>query len=602
MLSYREDVIIFGASRLGEIAFNILKDKYNIEYFSDNDKNKWGKYYYDIAIISPQELGKHTNKKIIIASMYYSEISIQLKDIGFNNIYIFSYVDSNDTTYKKRHSVDKMCDLKIYEDLKLNEDFKNRYIENFSLIYRNECSVDKNSNRKQNRRNKNVLVIAYAFPPVGGSGVQRTLKFVKYLHMFGWKPIVITVGNDFSSFDKDYSLIDEIPNDVKIHRIDHETINSEQLDKETAQQILNLLYGVIDNQYIMREYLSKIQENKCSERHIIFEPDRYISWANNVLRNIENMININEITMVYTTSDPYSTNLVGYYVKKKYKVPWVADFRDEWTNNHYGVEYYKGDKFRLKLHRHMEEKIVNIADKVIAVTPFSSQNYRSIFRLPHDKVVTITNGYDEEDYINIPKKKTKSNKFTIIFYGTLHVGNSFLDNVIFGINHLIEENKVVKDLIEIRIIGRVHLENKNIFNQVDKYSIVNYEKYKPHFECLSEASNGDLLLLPLGQEDRFIPVYPGKIFEYMRLVIPILAISPKGSAIELLLNETQCGENFDYNDLNGIKNYILEHYNRWISGDTSFKVNNEKIEEFERRKLTGKLASIFNGLIKKTEQ
>ena len=150
MQACREDVIIFGASRLGEIALNILSDKYNILYFSDNDKSKWGKKFCSIEVISPEELTRYVNKKLIIASMYYGEISNQLKDLGFNNIYVFSYVDSNDTTYKKRYTIDKICDFKIYKNLNLNEDLKNKYIKNFSLIYNNNYPTVKNTAIRQN--------------------------------------------------------------------------------------------------------------------------------------------------------------------------------------------------------------------------------------------------------------------------------------------------------------------------------------------------------------------------------------------------------------------------------------------------------------------
>lgn len=154
MQSQKEKIVLFGASRLGEIAFNVLKDKYNIVYFSDNDKSKWGSLFCNTKIISPVELIQYRNKKIIIASSYYDEISVQLKNMDLNNIYIFSYPDTNDTTYSKKYFIDKMCDLNIYKGLKTDEGFKNKFIDNFSLIYGNNgfkssgiVSKDKNSKK-----------------------------------------------------------------------------------------------------------------------------------------------------------------------------------------------------------------------------------------------------------------------------------------------------------------------------------------------------------------------------------------------------------------------------------------------------------------------
>lgn len=131
----KEDIILFGASRLGEIAFNVLKDKYNICYFSDNDQSKWDKLFCNIKIIAPEELISFYGTKIIISSLHYDQISIQLKNMGLDNIYIFSYADSNDKTYSKKYFVDKMCDLNIYKNLKLDRDFKKRFVDNFHIIY-----------------------------------------------------------------------------------------------------------------------------------------------------------------------------------------------------------------------------------------------------------------------------------------------------------------------------------------------------------------------------------------------------------------------------------------------------------------------------------
>lgn len=594
----KENIILFGASRLGEIAFNVLKDRCNICYYSDNDKSKWNKLFCGIKIIAPDELVKFSDNKIVIASMYYGEICVQLKNMGLDNIYIFSYVDSNDRTYRKRYSIDKMCDLDIYNNLKIDAEFKKKFLDNFSLIYGKDEENTYSGLEKSHRDKKNVLIIAYYFPPIGGGGVQRTLKYVKYLKEFGWNPIVVTVGEDYCFGEKDFSLLDEIPQDIEVLRINHLYTNTEQLNHEVSQQILNLIYGLVDDQETIKLYVSKIKEDECSRRNRIFEPDIYISWANSVLLDIEKIVDFNKIDLIFTTSSPYSDHIVGYYIKKKYGIRWVVDFRDEWTNHHYANETYCGDAFRVKLHRFMEQKIVDFADRVITVTSISSQNYRDLFNLPYDKVITITNGYDEEDFKQVINDSSKSDKFDILFYGSLYLSNSCLDNVILAINQLIEEKLIDKNSTKIRLIGQIDSDILNLFKKVDKYNIVIHEGYKPHIECINEARKSNLLLLPIGRTEAFIRVYSGKVFEYIRLLIPILSISPKGSLVEELLSETKCGENFEYDDFSGIKSYILKLYNMWLLGKKDFDVNETRVKEFERKRLTEKLSEVFNDLLK----
>lgn len=444
-------------------------------------------------------------------------------------------------------------------------------------------------------------MIAYFFPPIGGSGVQRTLKFVRYLRGHGWNPIVLTVGNSYTPYDNDDTLLNELSQDTEIYRIDQKYINSEQLNYNTAQQILNLVYGLTDDEVLMKQYCDRIKENNCSQRRWILEPDKYIVWVNEVLQNIEKTIDFKKIDLIYTTSGPYSGHIVGYYIKRKYNIPWVADFRDEWFNNQCAKQFYKGDKFKRQLHKSMEQKIVDYADRVIAVTPVSSQNYRDIFNLPYEKVVTITNGYDEEDFEHISREKSRNDKFLLLFYGSLYFGNDYLDRVFMAVNELIKDKRIDKNLIEIKLIGKIDISIQDLFSQLDKYNLIKYEGYKPHLECICEGSKSNILLLPSGPDEGFIPVYLGKIFEYLRFAIPILAIVPKNSAMEQLLKETGSGKNFDHDDIRGIKSYILKYYNEWLRGENSFNPDFEKIKQFERQKLTEKLSKVFDELLSKNK-
>lgn len=582
-----EKVVIFGASRLGEIAYNVLKNKYYIQYFLDNDSKKWGTVFCDKKICSVEELRGNIDVKIIIASVYYSEISIQLKNMGIRDIYIFSYSDMNDKTYKKRYSIDKMADLSIFNNIYIDNELKNKL--------KSDCEPICSTYKKKFNKKKNVLIIAYFFPPIGGSGVQRTLKFVKYLKKFNWNPIVITVGSDFQQYDLDYSLLEELPNDVKIIRFDHFKFCSEQLNNIEAQEIFNIIYGLIGDESLADEFLNSIKKNECSNRSFILEPDIYIGWVNDVLRNIDNYVDLNNIDAILTTSGPYSDHIIGYYLKKKYKnIKWVADFRDEWTNNPYSTEDKKSLKYRLE--NMMESNIIKTADKIIQVTPISEKNCRENFNIPERKVTTITNGYDESDFNNIIINSNNKN-FTVTYAGTVYY-NRFPEGFIKSFNELIDENLIKKEDIKINFYGIYDWRITEKISNLDKYNIITCYDYVSHEECLRINCNSNLLFLPVGKEEKFKGVYTGKVFEYIKCGVPILALSPKESIVEDIIKRTNTGMNFEYDDIEGMKKYILEKYRQWQNKDIILNANLQEIKKYDRIILTQKLAEVFDNLMK----
>ena len=256
---------------------------------------------------------------------------------------------------------------------------------------------------------RKVLVIAYYFPPLGWSGVQRTLKFAKYLRDFDWEPIVVTVGKTkFSILDQ--SLENELPKDINIIRIDDIVL------KDVTDAMKRQLKGYIEASmnFISDENLKQLYEEEIEKifselRDLLLIPDGNAIWANSVIKKIRNKIDFNKIDVVYTTSGPYSAHIIGEYIKRKYSIPWIADFRDQWINNPY-IDYDK-NSLRYKIEKSMEKSVVLNCDRLITTTPIITENYISTYKIEKNKVITITNGYDEEDFKNIKsKKQNKENK------------------------------------------------------------------------------------------------------------------------------------------------------------------------------------------------
>lgn len=582
-----EKVILFGASNLGETAYDLLKSKFEICYFSDNDLRKWGKTFCNVTIIEPAKLkiSKEYNEyKVIITSMYFLEILRQLIDMGLYNINIFFIDYKNPLSYK-------IIDMEeyAYENLNINVNFKKEYIDDFSLLYNTEKI---NGNRIQvNTDLKRVLIIAYFFPPLGGAGVQRTLKFVKYLREFGWEPIVITCGdNEYDVYDSTLSY--EIPKGVNIIRIDDNLSDSKFVDKKLIQQNINLYYGLVEDEVLIYDYIAQFKSISTNEIREFILPDKYIRWANEVLKSLENIIDISNIDLIYSTGSPYSDHIIGYYLKKKYNKPWVTDFRDEWTNN--GFSEYVHTSLKYRIEYELEKKIVNLSDKVLVTTPVSKQNYIEIFNLNSCKTNVITNGFDEEDFKDL-KKNSKNKRFKIIHNGSLY-GKRIPDIFIQCIYELINDKLINENEIEVIFIGS-HNINIQQLNEYNLFNNIKFISYRDHAESLKLSNEADVLLLIVGNDENCIQYYPGKMFEYFRLGKSIISLSPTNSATSRLLSNIKRGYNIEYSDLEGIKNVILKLFNDW-KNDILIKYPVDKtIKKFDRKHLTEQLAKIFDELV-----
>lgn len=420
-------------------------------------------------------------------------------------------------------------------------------------------------------QNKNVLMIAYQFPPMGGSGVQRTAKFVKNLPKFSYNPIVLTRDT------KNVSLIDEtllkdIPIDTKIYR----TKPYDMSDSTSKKAIF-----------------SKVLARK------VLIPDQARLWELSLHKLVLEIIKNHDIKVIYSTSYPYSDHLLALYIKKelKDKVKWVADFRDEWANNPYTKDN-PYSKYRTNKEFLMERDVLHFADKIIANTPVMRQNFIDIHKLSEreDDFITIPNGYDVDDFSGLDLSPRQTDKFTITYTGALY-GRRKPDYFFKAIEELIEENLIDKDKILINFIGNYKkdalLQNVSKFNIQD---VVKIYDYMPHKEALAMLAGSNALLLIEGGGVGADAFYTGKVFEYMYVNRPVIAVLPRGCAYDLV-NETKIGLVSDFDDTKTTKNNVLELYNLWKNNIIYDKQDFEKIKQFERVELTKKLASIFDELI-----
>jgi glycosyltransferase involved in cell wall biosynthesis len=414
---------------------------------------------------------------------------------------------------------------------------------------------------------KKVLIIAHQFPPVGGSGVQRTLKFVKYLRNFGYEPIVFTKDPSQAEL-KDETLLSDIPPGIKIIR--------------TRAYDFAALRGVL-------KYLGK-----ALGRLLI--PDAEVVWQYASRKRALELLKTNSIDIIYTTSAPYSDHLLGLYLKKYFpKIPLVCDFRDEWTNN----PYHKRKWLRAKIERNLEKKVLSVADNLIANTPVMLANFLRDNPETKSKFYVIPNGYDEDDFKGIKDIKPSNDKFTLTYTGLLY-GKRKPDNFLKALKAAIDSGQIDITKILIQLIG--NFKTAQLQEIIDSYGLTDIVVALPYMEhraCLIELFKSDALLLIEPSGPGAEAFYTGKVFEYMNTGRPILATVPNNGAAAQLIANTNTGLVTDYNDIEGTVENLTYLYNCWLEHSQPLEPLESEVQKYERKELTKLLAKVLDVSLQK---
>lgn len=444
-----------------------------------------------------------------------------------------------------------------------------------------------------------VLMVAYYFPPLSGSGVFRSIKFAKYLPMFGWEPTVISTDRPPNGWDySDSSQLKEIPEGMEVIRVPDgiSTKRETSMGGERAQAIMNFLHSVLRFSPEADRIFSKVSQSHDGIVQLLTFPCVALSWAYDVVQYIEKNLDLNEFQAVYTTSGPESAHLIGFYLKQKYGIPWVADYRDTWTFNPYGVDY-NPDNAKQRLRFELESVLLHSADCNLTIEDSLVDDYERHFGLDKGKVVSITNGYDEQDFISLKQSKERMDKFTINYSGLLYLEERSIVPVLIAIQQLGNEGKIDLSKLRFRIVGQPDEENMKEVQRYGLEQIIDQTGYLFHSQALQANVDANLLLLLVGDEPKFKPVYTGKFFEYLRSGRPILALAPKGGAVDRVLREGGHGEAMLSTQISKIKSMILREYKKWERGESAEPLHSPVIERFERKVLTQQLAEVLNGAV-----
>jgi glycosyltransferase involved in cell wall biosynthesis len=427
---------------------------------------------------------------------------------------------------------------------------------------------------------KRVLIITYYWPPSGGAGVQRWLKFVKYLRGYGWEPVVYTPENpEFP--DSDTSLFKDVPEDLEVIK---------QPIWEPYNSYKRFL-GQKKEDKIQSGFLSVKKKNPVAEnisvwiRGNLFIPDARKFWIRPSGKFVAKYLNDHPVDAMVSTGPPHSMHLIALHLKKKLNIPWLADFRDPWT----GIDFYH----QLKLtgwadrrHHKLEKSVLSSADKVSIV----SWNWAADFSRLHPRdYEVITNGFDPDDF-PITKQPVDSS------FGLTHIGSlnrdrnpDFLWEVL---SELCMANAGFSRDLRLRFIGKCDIALDQSLGKYRLNSRTERIDYMPHDEVLKTSASSQVLLLLLNNTPNVMGIVPGKLFEYLATRRPILCIGTKNGDSDRIIREAQAGITCGFGDKTALKQAILELYGRYRHG--LLKDMNGEIDAFSRKRLTAKIASVLD--------
>ena len=429
---------------------------------------------------------------------------------------------------------------------------------------------------------KKVLIITYYWIPSGGAGVQRWVKFTKYLRDFGWEPIIYTPENpEFPSID--HSFEKDIPVDITVLKTPiWEPYNVYRKLSGKKDEAINAGFISENKKQGWKDKLSIwIRGN-----FLIPDPRRF--WINPSVRYLTEYIRTNPVDTVITTGPPHSMHLIGLGLKKNFPtLPWIADFRDPWTN----IDFYKDLNltwFADKMHHRLETKVVRAADCVLVV----SQGMKDEFELMKPKQLqVITNGYDESDVYKLGIEL--DNKFSISHIGTLNAARN-PKTVWKVLSEICAENPDFKNDLRIQLVGKVDfsvLEDIRRFGLQDQLLKIDYLS---HNEAIAKQNASQILLLLINKSGNAKGILTGKFFEYLAAKRPIFAVGPTDGDAADVLRETGAGVMVGFLDEISSKQAILDFYNQFKTNKLS--VQSKSVERFSRRSLTGELANLLNSL------
>ena len=417
-----------------------------------------------------------------------------------------------------------------------------------------------------------VLVVAYYFPPMGLSGVQRTLKFVKYMRNYNWEPTILTTGK-VAYFAHDDSLYKElIDSDIRIIRVS---------GSKEPNSILSRFGTIKLPGELVRKVFDKISQS-------IYIPDNKISWSKLAYQKIKNLLKEEKFDAIFITCPPFSAFEVISEIKKEQDIPLFVDYRDLWYQSYFS--FYPTPFHRI-MHKKKEYKSLKSADRIIVTNRKIKEKllYNYPF-LTHEDVIIISHGFDPEDFEKIKAQPKPINKMVLMYSGIFLVYSS-PEYFLKAFKQLTIERPDVASNIELHFVGFLRKENQKLIRKLNLQAFVKDHGYVNHDEAIAKIKSADVLWFMVGKRKNIDAILPGKVYEYLAARKTVIACVPEGAA-KMAIEESGAGFICEPYDIQGIKNTILQVYNRFKENNLT-SPSEEFLERYSRDNLTELLTKQF---------
>jgi glycosyltransferase involved in cell wall biosynthesis len=428
---------------------------------------------------------------------------------------------------------------------------------------------------------RKVLIITYYWPPSGGAGVQRWLKFSKYLREYGWEPVIYTPENPEAPAI-DNSLENDIPGGITI-------LKQPIFEPYSAYK---RFVGMKPGEKVNAGFLQEKEKPGWAEgfavwlRGNFFIPDARRFWISPSVKFLTKYLKNNTVDAIVSTGPPHSMHIIALEIHNKLGIPWLADFRDPWT----GIDFYHQLKLSLmadKLHHKLQKKVLSSAT---AVTVISSDMVNEFNGIVNRKYTLVTNGFDEDDISPIPQNQLDT-KFTISHIGSLNATRnpSQLWKVLA---EMADQNPLFAKSLQIKLVGKVDI---SVLKNIEENGLTGYLQrieYMPHQDVMHEIQKSQVLLLLINNTPNAKGILTGKIFEYLGSGRPILSIGPEDGDAAVILNDSEAGQTAGYENEVGMHRIVTDYFIKF--SEQRLESNTDNRLKYSRKALTAEIAKVLD--------
>ena len=429
---------------------------------------------------------------------------------------------------------------------------------------------------------KKVLIITYYWPPSGGAGVQRWLKFAKYLRRVGWEPVIYTPLNpEYPSTDPALQM--DIPEGITVLKT----------PIREPYMLYKWFSGLKGSERVQPGFISETKRPALAAkisawiRGNLFIPDARCLWISPSIKYLTKWLKHNKVDALVSTGPPHSMHMIALGVKKKMNIPWLADFRDPWTQ----IDFFP--KLMLtpwaeSRHKKLEQSVLATADRVVTVSQTCAHNLEN---LCGRSIEVVANGYDEDDFDNLPPFSYDS--FRITHLGSLNADRN-PHKLWEALANLVNLDPFFAEKLSVRLIGKTDI---SVIDSIATHGLSGYlEKidYLPHDQALNRASRSAVLLLAINNAPNALGIATGKLYEYFALQRPILAIGPENGDAAALIRQTESGRVADFDDRDKMIQILQGWKEDFLLRQLDIRSGNS--DQHTRRKLTSQLANILEAI------